>query len=129
MKILLVEPKKEPREVEIEHTLSAEQAVVGGLIEAVYPWEDPVVLICNDEGKINSLPLNRSLEDYDIIAGTFFICGIDRGDFCSLPPDLLEKYKKKFQYPEVFIQFGDHLRSIQIRPEPRKGDADETENL
>ena len=38
MKVLIVEPGKYPREADIEHTLEAEQAVVGGTIEAVYPW-------------------------------------------------------------------------------------------
>ena len=37
MKVLIVEPGKYPREADIEHTLEAEQAVVGGTIEAVYP--------------------------------------------------------------------------------------------
>ena len=36
MKVLIVEPGKYPREADIEHTLEAEQAVVGGTIEAVY---------------------------------------------------------------------------------------------
>ena len=40
MKVLIVEPGKYPREADIEHTLEAEQAVVGGTIEAVYPWKD-----------------------------------------------------------------------------------------
>ena len=40
MKVLIVEPGKYPREADIEHTLEAEQAVVGGTIEAVYPWRD-----------------------------------------------------------------------------------------
>ncbi len=37
------------------------QAAVGGDIQAVYPYEDPVALICNEEGKLMGLPLNRAL--------------------------------------------------------------------
>ena len=40
MKVLIVEPGKYPREADIEHTLEAEQAVVGGTIEAVYRSEE-----------------------------------------------------------------------------------------
>lgn len=40
MKVLIVEPGKYPREAEIEHTLQAEQKIVGGMIQAVYPWRD-----------------------------------------------------------------------------------------
>ena len=43
-----------------------------------------MALICNDSGKVDGLPLNRSLEDYDIIAGNFFICGFSGEKFCSL---------------------------------------------
>lgn len=45
---------------------------------------------------MNGLPLNRRLEDYDIIAGTFFICGLSEDNFASLPTDLMTKYKEKF---------------------------------
>ena len=50
MKVLIVEPGKYPREADIEHTLEAEQAVVGGTIEAVYPWRDSACIVCNDNG-------------------------------------------------------------------------------
>ena len=46
--------------IEIESGLDALQRAVGGYIEAVYPYEDPVALIVNEEGKLNGLPLNRS---------------------------------------------------------------------
>ena len=76
MKILLIEPGKTARAAELENNLSAMQKTVGGPIQALYPWEDPVALVCNDEGKNEGLQLNRMLEDYDIVAGTFFLCGM-----------------------------------------------------
>ena len=59
MKVLIVEPGKYPREADIEHTLEAEQAVVGGTIEAVYPWRDSACIVCNDNGIAENLPLNH----------------------------------------------------------------------
>ena len=50
MRILIVEPGKRPRAADIPHTLKAMQNVVGGLISTVYPWADPVALVCDDEG-------------------------------------------------------------------------------
>ncbi|MEA4974023.1 hypothetical protein SDC9_102711 [bioreactor metagenome] len=79
MKILIVETEKKPRIAEIDGSLHSMQQVVGGNIEAIYPFEEDVALICNDEGKLNNLPLNRALyhpethQLYDIISGTFFI--------------------------------------------------------
>lgn len=101
MKILFVEPGKEAQPAEIQGDLKEMQAIVGGRIEALYPWADPVALICNDEGKLLRLPLNRALEDYDMIAGNFFICGIEGDEFVSLSDPLMIKYQKKFRYPEL----------------------------
>lgn len=103
MKVLLVEPGKTARPAEIGEGLHELQKVVGGTIQALYPWPDPVALVCYDEGKLIGLPLNRALEDYDIIAGTFFICGVQGADFVSLNDRQLETYQKKFQRPEIII--------------------------
>ena len=84
MKVLVVRPMEMPEVQEIDHTLSAMQELVGGSIQALYPWDEPVALVCNVEGKQLGLPLNRRLEDYDAIAGTFFICGIQGENFCGL---------------------------------------------
>ena len=65
MKVLVVEPEKEPYVKEISSGLSSLQKEVGGFIEAVYPLEDPVAIICNEEGKLEGLPLNRALRDED----------------------------------------------------------------
>mgnify|MGYP003293966992 CR=1 FL=1 len=65
MKVVAVKPSKKPEVREIGSGLEAMQAVVGGLIEAVYPFEDPVALVCNEEGKIDGMPLNRCLRDED----------------------------------------------------------------
>ena len=42
MEVLLVEPGKEARIAEIGDGLKSLQAAVGGWIEAVYPFDDPV---------------------------------------------------------------------------------------
>ena len=121
MEVLLVEPGKEARIAEIGDGLKSLQAAVGGWIEAVYPFDDPVALVCNDEGKIMQMPLNRALrgEDgriYDAVAGPFFICGLGEDDFCSLPKDLQDKYMEKFRWPEKFLAIGGSIVAVQDRP-------------
>ena len=103
MKVLIVEPGKYPREADIEHTLEAEQAVVGGTIEAVYPWRDSACIVCNDNGIAENLPLNRMLGDYDIIHGTFFICGLTRDDFTDLTPQQMKHYEEMYHDPHAFV--------------------------
>ncbi len=120
IKVLLVEPLEEPRIVTVEHTLENLQTLVDGYIQAVYPWEDPVALICNEEGIAMRLPLNRMLRDdneevYDIIHGTFFITGLNRDNFSSISDKMAEKYRKMFQYPELYMQTEDgHVYCFKI---------------
>ena len=72
--------------------------------------------VCHEEGKLIGLPLNRKLEDYDIIAGTFIICGLGEEDFDSLTPELAEKYREKFADPEIFMKMGNRIVAIPIKP-------------
>lgn len=52
MTVLIVKPGEEPYPAEIGSGLSAMQEVVGGQIEAVYPFEARVALICHEEVNI-----------------------------------------------------------------------------
>ncbi len=80
LSVLKIAPGQHPQQVEIDNDLKALQQAVGGSIDAVYPFADPVAIICNDEGKLMGLPLNRALRDengqmYDAVAGTFWWWG------------------------------------------------------
>ena len=104
MRVLLVEPLKHPRPVEIPHTLEAMQELVGGYISASYYWDDPVALVADDDGLAKTdRMLNRAIDEYSAIRGNFFLCGLSRDDFADLPDSLMEKYRRLFWYPEVFI--------------------------
>lgn len=116
MKVLIVEPGKYPREAEITGDLKSMQKIVGGTMQAMYPWEDRAALVCNDEGKLMGLPLNRSLEGYDVIAGTFFICGLGEEDFCSLTEAQMERYKSKYRMPELFFKTPDGVKGKPCPP-------------
>ena len=105
MKVLVVEPQKPCRVQEIE-SLPDMQQLVGGDIEAVYPFQEPVALVCNSEGKLLGLPMNRPLLDkdylpYDIIRGTFFIAGLGQEDFISLTDEQIQRYKSLYDNMQV----------------------------
>lgn len=221
--VLLVEPNKYPKMLEIDDTLEAMQAVVGGDIEEYMPFEDEVAIVCHEEGKLIGLPPNRAIyaepetveltyseladrfrnaesegkkhltgyivfsqesfnkpydeksrtyavssdnkafkaglggysiygscldgsdpcvrldgymrgenawkiekcylkessrEMLDIICGKFFICHApyEAERFQSLPPDLAEKYREKFQYPERFARINDKIVAVPFKP-------------
>lgn len=109
MKVVLLEPFKEARIAEIDGSLSGMQKIVGGYIEAYYPFEEEVCIICNDEGKINGLPPSRVVRDedgkvMDVIMGTAFICDCSGEDFGSLSEEQLKKYKEKFLNPVIIAK-------------------------
>lgn len=221
--VLLVEPDRYPRMIEIDDTLEAMQAVVGGDIEEYMPFEDEVAIVCHEEGKLIGLPPNRAVyaepeteeltyseladrfrnaesegkkhltgyivfsqesfnkpydersrtyavssdnkafkaglggysiygscldgsdpcvrldgymrgenawkiekcylkeasrEMLDIICGKFFICHApyEAERFQSLPPDLAEKYREKFQYPERFMRVNNEIVAVPFKP-------------
>lgn len=98
IKVLVVEPEKLPYEKVIPNRLKDKQEIVGGNIEYTrVDNEEDVILICNEEGKLTGLPLNRYI-GHDIIAGTFIIVGDDSefGEDRSLTDDQIEKYKRRF---------------------------------
>ena len=101
IKCLLVEPYKLPREIEIDNTLEAKQEIVDGLIECVY-FED-VIIICNEEGKINGMHWNRDIGS-DIIFGPFLIVGDDyeNGSFKSLTEKQILENKIRFDENSIF---------------------------
>lgn len=125
--VLLIEPEARPREVTIPAGLESLQQAVGGWIEAVYPFDDPVALIVNEEGKLDGLPLNRALchqdgEVYDILAGNILVVGLGEEDFTSLPPKMMIKYKEMFHQPEAFFQMGRKILALPIPDHQIKGE-------
>lgn len=123
MRVILCRAGEKAETIEMEDSLEAMQKMVGGRIEEYMPWEEEVAIVCNEEGKMIGLPLNRGIEDdegrlQDIIAGDFFICyaPIECEKFLSMPPELEEKYLKKFEAPERFFREGDEIRSEKYTP-------------
>ena len=112
--VLMIEPHRHPYLKTINHTLDDLQSLVGGIITATYPWDDPVALIAGDESLYDtSLRWNRFIDDYHFIRGNFFLCGLTRDDFDDIPADLAQKYAEMFWMPESFINFGGSLMVIK----------------
>lgn len=121
LEVLLVEPGQYAKMTTIEAGFSSMQEIVGGYIQAVNYFDEPVTLVCNEEGKINGSELNRAIKDdngkvVDIIAGTFFVCGVGDENFTSLPPEHREKFEKMFKKPEAFLKMGKGIMSIPVEP-------------
>lgn len=121
IEVLMVEPGQYPRMERIGADLRSLQKAVDGDIQAVYPYDDAVALICGEEAKLEGKPLNRALRDekgeiYDIVAGKFFICGLGEEDFASLPKELQKKYEDKFRQPEAFLKMGSKIMAIPTEP-------------
>ena len=101
IKVLALLPIELPKEIELGNTLEAMQKFVYGNIECLtfYDSGSEVTLVCNDEGKLLGLPLNRPLWDgADVLAGPGFLAGCDNeGNLTSLPQSAMDFYKEKFR--------------------------------
>ena len=123
--VLVVEPEKKPYAKEISSGLSSLQHEVGGYIQAVYPYEEPVAIICDEEAKLKGSELNRVLRDedgqiYDVVAGTFLIVGLGEEDFTSLTPEHMKQFKEKFDTPEMFMRINGKLVVLPMEEERAK---------
>lgn len=121
IKVVLLEPGKLARVAKINTSLESMQKIVGGLIEACYPFDEQICIICNEEGKINGLPLNRAIYSenkkiLDIIAGPAFLCDCSRSKFGSLSEAQLKRYEKQFKYPEKFVRINNEVRAFSFIP-------------
>lgn len=81
--VLIKEPSKKPRHVNISDSLANLQNTVGGYIETV-TLASGVVVICNEEGRINGMDYNCNIAGVDFF-GTVIMCGVDGEEFADLP--------------------------------------------
>lgn len=101
IKVLKIEPGKEPYEKEIVNDLAGIQSEVQGLFECVY-LEDNCIAVVNEEGKINGMELNRRIGN-DIIAGPFFICcDSEEGEFISLSNEQINQFSNEYKEIPTF---------------------------
>ncbi len=125
IRVVLVEPGKYAREAEIGTSLSELQEVCDGLIQTFYPFEEMVCIVCNDEGKINGMPLNRAIKDtetgelIDIIAGPFFICDCSTENFGSLSQEQMDRFLEQFKNPERFYRIDGEIVAVPYEPKAK----------
>ena len=131
IRVLLFKPGEYGKAIEIDDTLEGMQQAVGGWIEEYMPFEDEVAIVCNEEGKIQGLPLSRAIYDdegqlLDIIAGDFFIAyaPIESEKFLSIPTELEKKYLDKYGLPEKIYCTGRGFDSIKYDPDRKERTQD-----
>lgn len=117
LKVVLVEPGKTAKAVEIDAGLKSLQNTVGGNIEAFYPFPENTCIVCNEEGKYNGMLPNRAICDengniIDVIFGTFFICATGGEDFGSLSPEQVERYVGMYRQPERIISLNGAILAV-----------------
>lgn len=126
IRVVLVEPGKQARIADIEGSLEGYYRAIGAdTIQAVYPYEEEVCIICDDEGKLTGRPLNRALRDedtkeiYDIIVGTFFVCSCKEPHYTSLSTDQQRRYLEQFKWPETFFNINGKIAAVPNKPKDR----------
>ena len=85
----------------------------------MYPWDNAGV-VCDGEGKLKQKPLNHLLEDYDVLSGSFFVCGLGEDDFTSLTDEQFRRYEKLFRDQELFLQTPIGIMPMKCTPDQYK---------
>ena len=101
LKVLYCKPDEKTEVIDIPCELKAMQDLVEGYIECVYPFDDPVALVCNSEGKLNASAPNRYIPG-DLIFGPFFLVGLGDEDFVDFPEELIDEYISKFDKASAY---------------------------
>ena len=118
MQVLIVRPGEYAKRATIDGTLESMQHLVGGMIEVVYPWEERAAIVCNDEALLLNMKPNRFVaEIQEPIFGSFFVCGLGDGDLVGLTDEQLERFEKKFHYPQLFTMAENCCIVTDCRPE------------
>ena len=119
--VLVVEPGFAPYEKAIADDYREMQKTVGGLITAIYPYEEPVAIVANDEGILLGMDFNRSVEGgYGGIFGPFFVCGLTEDNFCSLTPEQMTRFKQKFHCAEILLGVrGNEPVTLKVQPKTK----------
>ena len=104
MNVLVVEPGVLPYEKEIDG-LPDMKEIVGGPIEAIYPFSYNVAVVCNALASDQSMEFNRSIPErsYGGVFGTFFVCGLGEESFISLTPEQVRIYTERFKQAETLV--------------------------
>lgn len=117
IKGVMCEPYKLAREIEVNADYNSLCKEIGGNVAVFELISDKVVILYDDEGKMNGSDLCRAiyqedkLTDFkptpkhrliDIIANKFIVCGMNEGDFVSLTDKQIKQYMNLYKYPEVF---------------------------
>ena len=95
--VIIKEPGKKARHVNISPNLKNLQKTVGGYIETVRIATD-ACFICNEEGRILNLPFNFRFSNIDFV-GTIIFAGVNGEKFSDVPITFL---KAKELFPEMF---------------------------
>ena len=131
IKVLIVEPGKEPYVKEIGSDLESLRAEVGGRIEAVGLDGDYIIL--DEEGKLKRYTPNTSVRGksgkvLDVLVGTFIIAGISGEDFGSLSDESIERWSEVFGTSEGLGELGDG-RTVERLPLPVPEHTEEEKRL
>lgn len=99
-RVVYVEPGKPAYEKQIGTRLEDLQAAVGGYIECVYAHDDQTLIVGNDEAKLLGMEGNRCLENGSILAGPFFVVGVQGENFRSLTDEETSRYLQRYAQPQ-----------------------------
>ena len=98
MRVMWIREGEDPRMIDISHRLATFQELVGGMIEVVDAFPDPMIaLVCNETGRNEGEPVNRIINEHIDVCGDFFLCGQkEDGSLTDFPREKEPEYDARF---------------------------------
>lgn len=91
MRVVVVEPNKDPEVREIDGSLKSMQKIVDGYIETVMvAGRNEILLVCNEEGMIRGLKYNRGFY------GAYFYVSFEGEEFRGLNDEQIKYILRSF---------------------------------
>ena len=107
IRVLIIDPESGIREETVRNDLKTLQDLVGGKIEIV-GYIPGIVLIVDEEGKLKSKPLCRTMCTHtgirlDTLVGTVVVAGTDGEEFRGLDDNELAELKKRLADLTIYV--------------------------
>lgn len=130
IKVVICEPFIEAKEIEVDSDYVSLSNLIGKYVSTFDLITNKVVIVYDDEGKLNGSQFNRAifqedkLTDFktkkkhqliDLIYNSFIICGTDGENLISLTDEQIEQYKNLYKYSEILNMNDEKIMVTKIK--------------
>ena len=130
IKAVICEPFKKAKAIEVNADFDSLTEIIGDYVSTFDLITDKVMIVYDDEGKMNGSPFCRAifqedkLTDFktkhkhqliDLMYNTFMICGTDGENLISLTDKQIEQYRNLYMYSEILCMNEEEITVTKLK--------------